>query len=322
MASNYDIIGDIHGRADELEELLEQLGYELKDGVYIHPQGRRAVFLGDFVDKGPEQKRVVDIVRAMVERGGAQAIMGNHEFNAICYALETGSLNGQTQYVRSHSDEHNHQHQKFLDEYEFGSAEYYDVIDWFKTLPVYIELDDFYVVHACWDDDMIDGVLPSYLDEDKVLIPEAYYAYGKKEDPIYTAIENVMKGPGHELPDGVSFYDKNGHERFEARIMWWAETQQEIGHKLDLTGIDLTAQSDKIAEYSEKIRLDFKKSAKPAFVGHYSLHGGAREMAPDVKVLDYKDQVTAYRWYGQEDEKNGDQKQGRNHFVEISARPY
>jgi Calcineurin-like phosphoesterase len=78
----YDIIGDIHGHALTLEALLGRLGYAREDGVHRHPD-RRVIFLGDFIDTGPHQRRALETVRPMVERGHALAVMGNHEFNAL-----------------------------------------------------------------------------------------------------------------------------------------------------------------------------------------------------------------------------------------------
>ena len=73
-SDGYDIIGDIHGHADALERLLGKLGYELKGGSWQH-HSRRAIFLGDFIDKGPQQKRVLEIVMPMVQEGHALAVM-------------------------------------------------------------------------------------------------------------------------------------------------------------------------------------------------------------------------------------------------------
>jgi protein phosphatase len=56
----FDIVGDVHGCCDELERLLGDLGYVQTDGAYGHPGGRKAVFVGDLVDRGP---RIVDSVR-------------------------------------------------------------------------------------------------------------------------------------------------------------------------------------------------------------------------------------------------------------------
>ena len=82
----YDVIGDIHGHLAKLEALLVRLGYVQFGGVWTPPEGRMALFLGDLIDRGPEQVAVVRTVRAMVEAGHALCLMGNHEYNAIAYA--------------------------------------------------------------------------------------------------------------------------------------------------------------------------------------------------------------------------------------------
>ena len=78
----YDLIGDIHGHADELVRLLELLGYEKNQGTYRHTE-RKVIFLGDFIDRGPEIRQVLETVRPMVEAGHALAVMSNHELNAL-----------------------------------------------------------------------------------------------------------------------------------------------------------------------------------------------------------------------------------------------
>jgi protein phosphatase len=71
----FDVIGDVHGCCYELKELLSQLGYV--DGR--HPDGRRAVFLGDLVDRGPDTPGVLRLVMDMMAAGNALCVMGNHE---------------------------------------------------------------------------------------------------------------------------------------------------------------------------------------------------------------------------------------------------
>jgi protein phosphatase len=92
----FDIIGDLHGCAGELEELLHTLGYEVvTDGapsgyrqepwgapLYRHPLGRRTIFLGDLVDRGPRILDTVKIVRAMVA-DGALCVPGNHDMKLL-----------------------------------------------------------------------------------------------------------------------------------------------------------------------------------------------------------------------------------------------
>jgi len=78
-AGPFDIIGDVHGCADELLALLDALGYDTAVAPISHPDGRRALFLGDLVDRGPASDRVLDIAMAMVEAETALCILGNHE---------------------------------------------------------------------------------------------------------------------------------------------------------------------------------------------------------------------------------------------------
>ncbi|WP_406441675.1 polynucleotide kinase-phosphatase [Streptomyces sp. NBC_00631] len=75
LTGPFDIIGDIHGCAGELEVLLAKLGYT--DGV--HPEGRTAVFVGDLVDRGPDSPGVLRRVMSMVGSGNALCVPGNHE---------------------------------------------------------------------------------------------------------------------------------------------------------------------------------------------------------------------------------------------------
>jgi protein phosphatase len=77
----FDIIGDIHGCAEELTALLERLGYgprSAEDPSWYHPQGRKAIFLGDLTDRGPASVPVLRRVLAMVRAGTALYVPGNH----------------------------------------------------------------------------------------------------------------------------------------------------------------------------------------------------------------------------------------------------
>src|SRR5208282_4719834 len=80
VSSGIDVIGDVHGQFDRLIALLKHLGYRQSAGAWRHP-GRRAIFLGDLIDRGPKQLATVDLVRRMVDAGTARCVMGNHELN-------------------------------------------------------------------------------------------------------------------------------------------------------------------------------------------------------------------------------------------------
>ena len=76
----FDIIGDVHGCCDELEQLLEQLGYERNDGgPWAHPAGRKAIFVGDLVDRGPRIVDTLKTVMSMSQAGTALSVPGNHD---------------------------------------------------------------------------------------------------------------------------------------------------------------------------------------------------------------------------------------------------
>ncbi len=81
----FDIIGDIHGCCDELEILLEKLGYRKTEAGYFHPDGRKAAFLGDFCDRGDRNADVLRLVMDMVKAGNAIAVPGNHDVKLLKY---------------------------------------------------------------------------------------------------------------------------------------------------------------------------------------------------------------------------------------------
>ncbi|GHF52000.1 hypothetical protein HNQ07_003102 [Deinococcus metalli] len=74
-----DVIGDVHGCHTELVALLDALGYAWNGGALVPPPGRRAVFVGDLVDRGPDVVEVVRLVRRAVQGGAALSVRGNHD---------------------------------------------------------------------------------------------------------------------------------------------------------------------------------------------------------------------------------------------------
>lgn len=78
-----DAIGDVHGMYDELQALLRKLGYEIADGgAPVHPDGRKLLFVGDVVDRGPKSLEVLELVYRAV-KAGHYAICGNHETKLV-----------------------------------------------------------------------------------------------------------------------------------------------------------------------------------------------------------------------------------------------
>jgi protein phosphatase len=83
----FDIIGDVHGCFDELQELMTALGYSVVrngDGYQVGvPEGRKAIFLGDLVDRGPRILDVLRLVMGMVQAGTAHCVPGNHDMKLL-----------------------------------------------------------------------------------------------------------------------------------------------------------------------------------------------------------------------------------------------
>ena len=274
----YDIIGDIHGHGTKLENLLIKMGYQLTSKGYSHPENT-AVFVGDFVDKGEhlkEHKKVLDIVMPMVANGNALAVMGNHEFNAIAFHTEVNDKP-----LREHSSKNIGQHEAFLNEFPVGSPEAQEVITFFKSLPLFLELSDFRVVHACWDDKQIEFIKKT-LPDNKVT-NEFMIQANIAETPEYMAIERLLKGVEIELPDGLTFKDSYGNTRDALRVNWWntkATSLQEVSRQpnLDLSHINI--------DLSEHIPF-YPESSPRCFIGHYWLIGEPQQLSHNVICVDY-----------------------------------
>lgn len=292
----YDIIGDIHGYATELEQLLIKLGYCADDGYFKHKE-HTAIFLGDFIDRGPEQRKVIDIVRPMVEQGSALAIMGNHEFNAL--AFHTSGSNGLP--LRANNEKNTAQHQAFLDAYADDSDEMLSVLNWFSKLPLWLDLDGIRVVHACWHDKSM-SMLESHLDANNIMGDGLLERASKKDSREYIAVEILLKGMELPLPAGISFLDKDKNPRHRVRIKWWLKSPDTFA---DLALPDYVASNNpKLADISAPLDTFIDHGPKPVFFGHYWFSRPPSVLCENTACLDYSvarkgGLLTAYRWQGE-----------------------
>ena len=209
-----DFIGDIHGHAAKLELLLRKLGYELKSGTYKHPE-RKVLFIGDYIDRGPQIRETLHLVRNMVENGSAIALMGNHEYNAI--GFHTKDENGG--HLRKHDIKNIVQHFDTIKQFQNRQKEYNEYIEWFKTLPLFYETDHFRAVHACWDEQHINHlrvILPNQRISEKQISDAS-----SKNHPLFNIVEETLKGKEMKMPEGMSFIGKHGAARTEIMTKWW-----------------------------------------------------------------------------------------------------
>jgi len=135
-----DIVGDVHGEIDALEDLLAVLGY---DPAGKHPDGRHLVFVGDLVDRGPSSPSVLQRVMQLVEAGRAQCILGNHELNLLRNVERHGNGWWVTpEQPLPHTEKVNSDQKPRFRRFLEG-------------LPLVLERDDLRVVHACWQHEAI-----------------------------------------------------------------------------------------------------------------------------------------------------------------------
>jgi hypothetical protein len=293
----YDLIGDIHGYADELVQLLEALGYRKSHGVYGHPE-RKVIFPGDFIDRGPQIRQGLEIVRPMIEQGTALAVMGNHELNALAYHTEDPEHPGQ--YLRRHSDKNRHQHHKTIEQLKPDELASY--LEWFRTLPIWLDREGLRVVHACWDDQAINEISLGLQEHGGV--STTFLQSACKGKALFASVDVVLKGKEAALPDGKSFQDKDGNVRTEIRTRWYlspeGQTYGTYALQSDAIDCDLELTESVIGRAAP-----YPTTAKPVFIGHYWLSADKpKALADNVACLDYsvanKGLLCAYRWDGEQ----------------------
>jgi hypothetical protein len=297
-----DFIGDIHGHADKLEELLQKLGYIKTNGVYSHPE-RKVLFVGDYIDRGPKIRETLQIVRAMVDSDNAIALMGNHEYNALCFHYQETEGG----HLRKHLIKNIIQHYETLKQFQNRQKEYEDYLDWFKTLPLYYESDKFKAVHACWDNKNIEYLRRTLVNDR--LTDELIYRSVEKDTELNEAINQTLKGKELKIPEGLFFTDHEDTKRTEIRIKWWENPLVMTYKSISVETIDnLPEQPINLSDL--KSHEFYCDNDKKVFFGHYWLKGIPSFDKDNICCLDYSvakgGKLVAYRLNGESilDSKN------------------
>lgn len=149
----FDIIGDIHGCYEELMELIERLGYELQQGIPIHPEGRQLVFVGDAMDRGPYSLKTLEFLFSIQDAGMLRYSPGNHCNKLYRYAKgnQVKIAHGLETTVAELDTLSTADRQLFLQRYR----------DFYEALPLFQQLDggQLIVAHAGILEDMIHAPL-------------------------------------------------------------------------------------------------------------------------------------------------------------------
>ncbi len=247
---------------------------------------------------GTQNAAVISLVRAMEQRGHAVAILGNHELNALLYHEPGANSDGTNDgYMRAHNDKNTSQHQTFLDEFPLGHPRTRDVLDWFLTLPVFLDFPGLRLIHACWDSMHIETIRKRNPDGRLRRSDLQELAFEDQDTPFSKAVLTVLKGPEAELPSPYSFFDTKGHRRSAVRLNWWQPSAGtwraaalSVSNPNDLPDTPVT----------DVMKVNFYETdQKPVLFGHYKRVGQPVLETSNALCLDYHHQPCAYRWDGE-----------------------
>lgn len=285
----YDLIGDVHGCAVSLRMLLDLLGYRRVRGAYRHPS-RQAIFVGDIIDRGPRIRESVQLVREMEDAGAAQIVMGNHEFNFLCYCTP-GRPGSEMEFLRSHTPRHHRILKETLSEYDDHPEERQEVLDWILGMPLFLEFDDFRVIHACWPQTLLDRFRAEYggnrIGEDflhRSVVPDTFE---------FQLMDRALRGTHLKLPNDEVILSKDGFRRHFFRTKFWTVEPEYYA--------DVVFQPDPLPEHVARMRLratdrqallQYGEDEKPLFIGHYWREGEPEPITGNIACLDY----SAVKW--------------------------
>ncbi len=298
--TGYDLVGDVHGCADSLNSLLDELGYVKRKGVYEYKDQRKPrqlIFLGDILDRGPKIREAMLLIRELVDRGSAEIVMGNHEYNALAYTTRAPEESGK-RYLREHTARHEKGIRETLDQFANYTADWLDTLDWLYEWPLLIEHNGFRVIHACWDHTLVAQFLqrkPDACIDSEFLAETVDYKNFASQ-----CMSRITRGASLHLPDKLSMTASDGYIRTAFRIKFWI--------KNPLTYGDIQFQPDKLEQsIADRLLSEEEKSKipyygpeqKPLFIGHYWQQGTVKPVVKNIACLDYSavknGKLVAYR---------------------------
>lgn len=221
LSQHYDIFGDIHGHGATLAAALSAKGYGGPGGLRA-PTGHHAVFVGDLVDRGPNNKLALQLVMELVARDDASMVIGNHDLNFI--ALRRPHPTRPRQMMRVHSKKNLAQSATTIAEAEAEPAFFAEAEAFLLSRPVFLENEHLRVVHACPDLNALARLRASghvradgTLNPDADQLAEATALSGSAGDDRSL----LLSGPEYDLPGGASYQDADGVTRTSDRLSWW-----------------------------------------------------------------------------------------------------
>lgn len=291
----YDIIGDVHGQAEQLVDLLLRMGYRKSSGCYRHPS-RKAIFVGDFINRGPEIRKTLDIIRHMVEGQSAFAILGNHEVYALLYTLR----DKMGKRLSNKPAQHRLSLESTLQEFADDKKAWKKQVDWLRSLPLFLDFGEMRVVHAAWSDRAVRAI--------QAIAPEGRFTRGqlkelaKGNDEAGASFWELCRGLDFTLPKDLLLFDSRGDSHSFFRRKWWESgegaTFKSLSYDFRFSLPDYQIPRE-LVQYIDP----YPEDAPIVFFGHYCVREGDNIIRPNLCCLDScvrkTGKLLAYRWDGE-----------------------
>lgn len=292
----YDIIGDVHGYASLLKKLLLHLGYKKSESGYSHPS-RKAIFVGDFVNRGPEIRKTIRIIRKMVENGNALAVIGNHEINAIIYYLK--DKNGspliktpQKNFLSLY---------KTVNQFADRSEEWSSHRKWMRELPLFLDLNEIRIVHACWSDSAIE-IIQKAEAESKTRKSIFRNVHKNPKSQVSKSVLTLTKGIDFKMPGDLKIINNKGVSPRTYRMRWWEDPIGKTFEEISFESKYVLPNYDIPIQVMPK-QIPYPDNAPIVFFGHYCRVNGPFIVKPNICCVDScvtgSKILTAYRWEGE-----------------------
>ncbi len=294
----YDIIGDVHGFATLLKKMLVQMGYSKTDSGFSHPT-RKAIFVGDFVNRGPEIRKTIRIIRRMVENGNAMAILGNHEINAIIYYLK--DKNG-LPLIKSPQKNFLSMY-KTINQFSGKMEEWDSHSKWMRELPLFLELDGIRVVHACWSDYAV-NIIKEVEGNGKSKKSILRKFYKNPKSTLSRSVLKLTRGIDYKLPGDLKIINNKGVSPRSFRMRWWENPVGKTFEEISFESKFVLPEYDIPGQILPETEI-YPETAPIVFFGHYCRGKGPFIIKPNICCVDScvtgTKTLTAYRWEGEKE---------------------
>ena len=282
---SFDFIGDIHGHYSKFIQLLNKLGYSYNSelNTYSHPDKRKIVVLGDFVNVGMQNNEVLACLQNMHQKGDAYIISGNHEyFLALLYTKTLHNKHTLWYYIQR---DYYPIYIEFINKKEL----LYSYIEWILELPIFLDFGNCKAIHAIWDENDIELVKNHNSIKKMIKFISINPEFKERLNKIIMGVTYKLKKANHHKP---TFF----------RFKWWEDIENTPIHQLFMHKFEqFPVEMEKDIDVHT---LKINTTPYPVFFGHYNLQGFPYLTNKTKCCLDFGGAkggyLTSYRWDNEE----------------------